>query len=130
MPKVRIPTPLRKLTDGGADRALEFVGSAATVDQAVKSLAPGGRAAIVGLADEQLQTVPIRLFVSQETELVGAFGSTPQDLGELFDLMEQGRLDLTRSVTARIGLAEVPEALDALRDRRGHPIRTVVTRFG
>lgn len=120
---------VRKLTGGGADRALEFVGSAATLDQAIKSLAPGGRAAVVGLADEQVQTVPIRLFVSQETELVGAFGSTPQDLGELFDLMEQGRLDLSRSVTARIGLADVPEALDALKDRREHPIRTVVTRF-
>lgn len=118
---------VRELTEGGADRAVEFVGSPKTVDQAIKSLAPGGRATIVGLTNEKLQTVPISLFVSQETELVGSFGSTPQDLGELFDLLEQGRLDLSRSVTATIGLADVPAALHALETREGHPIRTVVT---
>lgn len=118
---------VRELSGGGTDRALEFVGSPGTLDQAVKSLAPGGRAAIVGLTSERLATVPISLFVSQETELVGSFGSTPQDLGELFDLLEAGRLDLSRSVTATIGLAEVPNALRALETREGHPIRTVVT---
>jgi alcohol dehydrogenase, propanol-preferring len=118
---------VRELTGGGADRAIEFVGSPQTVDQAIKALAPGGRAAIVGLTNQRLQTVPISLFVSQETELVGSFGSTPQDLGELFDLLEAGRLDLSRSVTATIGLGEVPEALHALETRAGHPIRTVVT---
>lgn len=118
---------IRELTGGGADRALEFVGSARTVDQAVKSVAPGGRTTIVGLTNEQLATVPIARFVSQETELVGSFGSTPQDLGELFDLLEEQRLDLTRSVTATIRLDEVPEALHALETREGHPIRTVVT---
>jgi D-arabinose 1-dehydrogenase-like Zn-dependent alcohol dehydrogenase len=118
---------VRRLTDGGADRALEFVGSAATVDQAVKSLRPGGRAAIVGLTAERLATVPLSLFVSQETELVGSFGSTPQDLGELFDLLEEGRLDLSRSVTRTIGLDDAHEAMLALETRDGHPIRTVVT---
>jgi alcohol dehydrogenase, propanol-preferring len=118
---------VRALTDGGADRALEFVGSPTTVDQAIKSLTRGGRATIVGLTNERLNTVPISLFVSQETELVGSFGSTPQDLGELFDLLDQGRLDLSRSITARIALGEVPEALEALETREGHPIRTVVT---
>lgn len=121
---------VRAVTGGGADRALEFVGSPGTVDQAIKSLAPGGRAAIVGLTNQQLATVPIARFVSQETELVGSFGSTPQDLGELFDLLDDGRLDLSRSVTATIGLDEVPAALRSLETREGHPIRTVVTSFG
>jgi D-arabinose 1-dehydrogenase-like Zn-dependent alcohol dehydrogenase len=118
---------VRHLTGGGTDRSLEFVGSAATVDQAIKCLAPGGRAAIVGLTAQRLASVPLSLFVSQETELVGSFGSTPQDLGELFDLLDAGRLDLSRSVTRRIGLDEVADALSALETREGHPIRTVVT---
>lgn len=120
---------IRALTGGGSDRALEFVGSAAAVDQAVKSLAPGGRAAIVGLSAERLATVPIARFVAQETEVVGSFGSTPQDPGELFDLLEDGRLDLSRSVTATIALDGVHDALRALETREGHPIRTVVTDF-
>lgn len=118
---------VRELTGGGADRALEFVGTAATVDQAVKCLGPGGRAVVVGLSAERLSTVPIALFVSQETELVGSFGATAQDLGELFDLLEEGRLDLSRSITHTTDLDGVPDALERLESREGSPIRTVVT---
>lgn len=118
---------IRQLTGGGADRAFEFVGARDTLDQAIKSLKPGGRATIVGLTDQRIETVPISLFVSQETELVGSFGSTPQDLGELFDLIEQDRLDLSRSVTATFGLDAFPDALHRLETREGHPIRMVIT---
>ncbi len=118
---------IRQLTGGGVDRAFEFVGSRETLDQAVKSLKPGGRATVSGLTDQRIETVPISLFVSQETELVGSFGSTPQDLGELLDLVEEGRLDLSRSVTDTLDLDEFPDALRRLETRAGHPIRMVVT---
>lgn len=118
---------VRELTGGGADRALEFVGTAATVDQAVKSVAPGGRAVAVGLSAEALTTMPVSLFVSQERELVGSFGATAQDLGEVFDLLEQGRLDLSRSITHTTELAGVADALHRLETRDGSPVRTVVT---
>ncbi|MTV26969.1 alcohol dehydrogenase catalytic domain-containing protein [Nitriliruptoraceae bacterium ZYF776] len=118
---------VRRLTGGGVDRAFEFVGVADTVDQAVKSCKPGGRAVVVGLSPQTLSTVPIARFVSQETELVGSFGATTQDVGELYDLLAEGRLDLSRSVTHRTDLDGLPDALDQLRTREGHPIRTVVT---
>lgn len=118
---------IRELTGGGADRAIEFVGSAATVDQAVRSVAPGGRAVVVGLTPERLETIPIATFVAHEIEVAGSFGSTVQDVGELFDLLEDGRLDLSRSVTHTTDLAGAPEAIRRLETREGHPIRTVVT---
>src|SRR5690606_9700322 len=96
-------------------------------DQAVKALRPGGRATIVGLGPQAIQTVPIALFVSQETELVGSFGYTQQDLGELYDLVESGRLALRRSVTDRLSLDEFPDALRRLETREGNPVRMVVT---
>lgn len=118
---------IRELSEGGVDRSFEFVGLADTVDQAVKALRPGGRATIVGLGPQAIQTVPVALFVAQETELVGSFGYTQQDLGELYDLYEDGRLDLTRSVTDRLGIEEFPDALRRLETREGNPIRMVVT---
>lgn len=121
---------IRELTGGGADRSLEFVGTAATVDQAVKAVAPGGRAVAVGLSPEAIETIPVALLVSQERELVGSFGATAQDLGELFDLVEDGRLDLSRSITDTTDLAGVPDALRRLESREGSPIRTVVTDLG
>ncbi|MDX1657772.1 MAG: zinc-binding dehydrogenase [Nitriliruptorales bacterium] len=118
---------IKELTGGGADRSFEFVGANETVDQAVKCLAPGGRATIVGLTPQPMQLLPEALFVSQELELVGSFGSTGSDLNELIDLVEAGRLDLTRSITHTFTIDEFPRALELLESREEHPIRMVVT---
>jgi propanol-preferring alcohol dehydrogenase len=121
---------IRALTDGGVDSSYEFVGSNATVDQSVKSLKPGGRACIVGLTPEPMHLLPEALFVAQELELVGSFGSTPQDLNELMDLVEAGRLDLSRSITHRFTIDEFEAALHQLKTRDEHPIRMVVSYDG
>lgn len=118
---------VRELTDGGVDRSLEFVGANETIDQAIKMLAPGGRAVIVGLTPEPLQTLPSSLLVSRELEVVGSFGSTLADVHELVDLLDAGRLDLTRSVTHTDTLDRFPDALMRLADRRDNPIRIVIT---
>jgi D-arabinose 1-dehydrogenase-like Zn-dependent alcohol dehydrogenase len=118
---------VHELTAGGADRAIEFVGTPASVDQAVRCIAPGGRAVVVGHGPEQLATLPIGQFVARELEVAGSFGSTLQDVGELFDLLEDGRLDLSRSVTHTTDLAGAGDALRRLESRNEHPIRSVVT---
>ncbi len=118
---------VRELTDGGVDTAFEFVGHPDTVSQAAKSLKPGGRAAIVGLTPETMTLMPEALFVSQELEVVGSFGSTSQDLNELLDLLDSGRLDLSRSITHRWSIEEFPRSLEILETREEHPIRMVVT---
>lgn len=117
---------VKELTDGGVDRAFEFVGLQATAHDAVKSLRPGGRATLVGLSRERLSTLPLGLFVAQELEVIGSFGSTLQDVNELIDLVEDGRLDLSRSVSHTLTLDEFPDALEMLETRQGNPIRIVV----
>jgi alcohol dehydrogenase, propanol-preferring len=118
---------VKELSEGGVDRSFEFVGLNESLDQAIKSLRVGGRATIAGLGLEAISTLPLALFVAQEFELVGSFGYTPQDLGELFDLAEAGRLDLTRSITHRFGIDGFDDALRLLESRDEHPIRMVVT---
>ncbi|HEX9765826.1 MAG TPA: zinc-binding dehydrogenase [Nitriliruptorales bacterium] len=118
---------VRELTGGGVDSSYEFVGANATVDQAVKALKPGGRACIVGLTPQPMHLLPEALFVAQELELVGSFGSTPQDLNELMDLLEVGRLDLSGSITHRFSIDGFDHALHQLETRDEHPIRMVVT---
>lgn len=117
---------VKQLTEGGVDRAFEFVGVQATAHDAVKSLRPGGRATLVGISRERLSTMPLGLFVAQELEVVGSFGSTLQDVNELLDLVEAGRLDLTRSVSHTLSLDEFPTALEMLETREGNPLRIVV----
>jgi 2-desacetyl-2-hydroxyethyl bacteriochlorophyllide A dehydrogenase len=117
---------VRELTEGGVGKAIEFVGRNQTIDQAIKMLAPGGRAVVVGLTPERLETLPSALLVSNELEVVGSFGSTRQDVDELVDLLDAGRLDLSRSVTHTYDLERFPDALRQLHTRRDNPIRIVI----
>ena len=117
---------VRELTEGGVEKSLEFVGRNDTIDQAIKMLAPGGRAVVVGLTPERLETLPSALLVSNELEVVGSFGSTMQDVNELVDLVDAGRLDLSRSVTHTYAPTGVTDALHQLAERRDHPIRIVI----
>ncbi len=118
---------VRRRSGGGVDRSFEFVGHPDTVAAAAKSLKRGGRATIVGLTPAPMTLMPEALFVAQELEVVGSFGSAPGDLNELMDLLESGRLDLSRSITHRWSVEEFPAALRALETREDHPIRMVVT---
>ena len=117
---------VKALTEGGVDRSLEFVGLQSTASAAIKALRPGGRATLVGISRERLATMPLGLFVAQELEVVGSFGATMQDVNELIDLAEDGRLDLSRSVTHTLSLDDFPTALEMLETREGNPIRIVV----
>lgn len=117
---------IREVTEGGADTSFDFVGIGATIDLAVKTLRPGGRATLVGLSRDRISTVPVGVFVAQELEVVGSFGATVADVGELVDLVESGRLGLERSISHVMSLDEFPTALDMLETREGHPIRIVI----
>ena len=118
---------VRACTGGGVDAAFEFVGTPATVEATLASLKPGGRATVVGLDPQRLLLSATTSFVARELEVVGSFLSTRADLEELIDLVDAGRLDLSRSVTHRWSIEDVPAALAALESRDDHPIRMVVT---
>jgi threonine dehydrogenase-like Zn-dependent dehydrogenase len=55
--------------------------------------------------------------VDEELDLVGSPDPTLQDVGELLDLLADGRLDLTRSVGERVHTGELPDRLPELLER-------------
>jgi propanol-preferring alcohol dehydrogenase len=118
---------VRTLLGGGADAAYEFVGSAAVVDQALKSLRPGGTCTVVGVGRDRLELgVRQETLVGAELRLQGSFGSNRDDLGELLGLVADGTLDVTGTITHRFSLEDFPEALRVLATKEGDPIRVVV----
>ena len=119
---------VRALT-GGVDHAFEFVGSAAVVDQAVKSLRPGGTCTVVGITPEPLGLLPQALFVASELRVQGSFGCDRSDLAELVALVAGGTLDLAGTITHSYRLADFAEAFRVLETKEGDPIRVVVGRF-
>ena len=119
-------TQVLSATDGGGDVSFEFVGITATVALASRVLRPGGRATLVGIGRDRLTGPPLGVFVSREQEVVGSFGATLADVNELVDLLDAGRLDLSRSVSHTFGIEEVPTAIQMLHTREGNPLRIVI----
>lgn len=91
-PEVSIGRAVKLLTGGGVDAALEFVGRAATLDAAVKSLRPGGVAVAVGIGQEPLTTLPPVLWARHEYALVGSFGSHRRDVEQVMQWLADGTL--------------------------------------
>ena len=91
-PEVSLGRAVKLLTDGGVDVALEFVGRAATVDAALKSLRPGGRAVVVGVGVEPVVTLPPVLWSNNEYTLTGSYGSLPGDTEKVLSGLADGSL--------------------------------------
>jgi S-(hydroxymethyl)glutathione dehydrogenase/alcohol dehydrogenase len=112
---------------GGVERAFEVVGSATTIRQAWDVVRPGGTAIVVGLAPAGVEvSLPAIEFLSEKTITGCYYGSADVHaaLGQLAELVVDGRLSLSDVVTDLIGLDEVEEALGRL--RRGEGGRSVI----
>jgi 2-desacetyl-2-hydroxyethyl bacteriochlorophyllide A dehydrogenase len=119
---------IRGLTaERGVDVALEVIGRAATMQQAVRSLGPMGRAVIVGIGNERLSIDTYRELLGVEAELIGSNDHLLQELPQLLEMARRGILDTSRVVTRTVPLdpAAINGALDALERYEGG-LRTVI----
>ena len=123
--------PVARLMDAtgstGIDVALDFVGVPAVMRQAVRCLAPRGRAVLVALSDQKLELEPYREILGREAELIGSNDHTLAEIDEVIALAERGALDLSPAVTATVPLeaAAINAVLDALEQGRAG-VRTVI----
>lgn len=119
---------IRQRTGGrGVDVALEVIGKAAPMRQALRSLGPMGRAVIVGIGNEPLSIDTYRELLAPEAELIGSNDHLLQELPQLLEIARRGTLDTSRVVTRTVPLdaAAINGALDALERYEGG-IRTVI----
>ncbi len=123
--------PVRELRDRtrerGVDVALALVGLTDPMRQAIQSLAPCGRAVIVGLTDRPLCVDTYREVLAKEAEIIGCSDHLLEELSPIVELARQGRLDLSGVVTETVPLEAdaVNEAILRLQ-RFGAGIRTVI----
>jgi Zn-dependent alcohol dehydrogenase len=109
---------VRSEAPDGVDCAIEAVGSAQTLQQAIACLRPGGTAIAVGLSGAGATfEIPINELVQRQKRVVGSlYGSAnpPLDLPRLWRLYEAGRLPLDALLGERYALESVNEAYAAL----------------
>jgi len=109
---------VREITGGGAEHVIETVGSAAVLAAAYEATRRGGTTTTVGLPDpgQELSIAAVSL-VTEERTLRGSYlgSSVPaRDLPRFIDLHLQGKLDVERLLTHRLGLDEINEGFDRL----------------
>ena len=111
----------------GLDRApevlLECSGHPGATAEAIRALAPAGRAVLVGMGGDEV-TLPLSVLQEREISVTGTFryaGTWPTAIA----LVATGRIDLDRLVTGVFGLADAEDALTAGR-RDPRSVKVVV----
>lgn len=120
---------IQELTRGrGVDVALELVGLALTMRQAVQSLAILGRAALVGLTRESFEVASYSELLNKEAEIIGVSDHLASEIPMLLELARTGKLDLSHGIIRSIALkaGAVNGVLDGL-EQFGDDVRVVIT---
>lgn len=121
---------IKSLTGGdGVDVALECIGKNLTLSHCVESVRAGGRAVVLGLGPDSIHIRPITEFVRGEIELIGSSAFELKEIQQIVRLVASDRLNLSKSITKRIGLEEVNEGIDDVKTKKGNPIRILITEF-
>jgi alcohol dehydrogenase len=119
---------VREITGGGAEQAIETVGSERVLEQAYQATRRGGTTVTVGLPHpSKLLCIPAVSLVAEERVLRGSYlGSSwpARDLPRYIELYEQGRLPVDRLLTHTIALEEVNQGFDRL--ARGEAVRQAI----
>ena len=85
-----------------------------------------GRHVQIGLFPTPAAELPISRVIRDELEVLGVHGLSASRFGQIFELMDQGRLHPEAMITQRLALADVPRALPAM-GSFGQPGVSVVT---
>jgi propanol-preferring alcohol dehydrogenase len=118
---------IRKATGGlGADVAFEFVGIKKTVEQAIASVRRGGRVVVSGIGDEQPKLPPPAVFTRSEIEVVGSYGFEKSEIKKIVEMVSEGKLDLSHSISHRITLDQANDGLRLLKEGKGEVLRIVI----
>ena len=119
---------IRDATAGkGVDVAIELVGTAVTMGQAVRCLGILGRAAIVALSQESMSLRPYPELINKEAEVIGVSDHLASELPSLMRYARSGKLSFPESALRFLDLdaAQINAALDALGRSTDH-VRTVI----
>lgn len=119
---------IQELTKGrGVDVALELIGLPLTMQQALRSLAIKGRAALVGITQDSFPVAPYHEVINKEAEIIGVSDHLGVELPLLLDLASKRKLDLSSLVSRSVSLEAkaINATLDGL-EEFGNDVRVVV----
>lgn len=96
---------------------IEATGTAAGIQAALASLAPGGRLVLVGLTGAAEVSLPIDDVVTRDQQIVGSLGS-PRVWPDVLDLLARGDVHPSSIITHEFELTEVDAAIRLAREHK------------
>ncbi|OFJ55086.1 zinc-binding dehydrogenase [Mycolicibacterium grossiae] len=122
-----LPAKIAEATGGlNLNVAFDAVGIASTFEQALNALTVGGRLVGIGMSADVPNIGPTSIFNLFKRQVLGHLGYQNADIGTLATLVSRGRLDLSRSISAVVGLEDVARGIEMLENAEGDPIRILV----
>ncbi|MFF8694741.1 zinc-binding dehydrogenase [Streptomyces sp. NPDC015144] len=123
---------IRELTSGGAELAVEAVGSPKVMGACLEAVARGGRVVSVGLpAPDRMLEVPALAFAGEGKSLLGSYmgDAVPRrDIPRFLDLWRAGLMPVERMHTGTLPLTGINTAMEELAS--GRAIRQVLDTSG
>lgn len=115
-PDIEIPAVISEFTDGGADVAVDAVGTEQTCATAIHSLRRRGRHVQIGLLPptEGHPRVPMDRVIAWELDLLGSHGMAAGAYPGMLAMIAEGRLDPERLIARTIGLHDAAAALPTM----------------
>ncbi len=117
--EVDVPAEVKRLTGGGADVAIEALGTQQTFESALRSLRPGGTLSSLGVYAGKLQ-VPYEAFAAGLGDYRIVTTLCPggkERMRRLMEVVRHGRIDLTPLLTHSFSLDEIKEGYRVFGER-------------
>jgi threonine dehydrogenase-like Zn-dependent dehydrogenase len=126
--EVDVISEVKRLTDGGADVAIEALGIQETFENSLRCLRPGGTLSSLGVYSGKLQ-VPYDAFAAGIGDYKIVTTLCPggkERMRRLINLVQSGRFDPTPLITHRFSLDNIVEAYDLFAERRHGVLKIAV----
>jgi threonine dehydrogenase-like Zn-dependent dehydrogenase len=125
---VDVVAEVRRLTGGGADVAIEALGTQATFESALRALRPGGTLSSLGVYSGKLQ-LPYDAFaagIGDHRIVTTLCPGGKERMRRLIEVVRHGRFDPTPLLTHRFALADVAEAYALFGERRDGVLKVAI----
>jgi alcohol dehydrogenase len=125
---VDVVAEVQRLTGGGADVAIEALGTQQTFESALRSLRPGGTLSSLGVYSGKLQ-IPYEAFaagIGDHRIVTTLCPGGKERMRRLMEVVRSGRVDLTPLLTHTFPLDKITDAYDLFSERQDGVLKVAI----
>ena len=126
--EVDVVREVQRLTGGGADVAIEALGTQQTFESALRSLRPGGTLSSLGVYSGKLQ-IPYEAFsagLGDHHIVTTLCPGGKERMRRLMEVVRRGRVDLTPLLTHTFRLEQIKDAYDLFGERMDGVLKVAI----